>query len=84
MRPRISKSLKGKDLLGIEAELRLRALRIGLRLALRLLCRGLVSAETTDLVHDSLGVEFALEAFESAIDRLSFANDDFRHVISLC
>jgi hypothetical protein len=62
-----------------EAELRFGALGVGLGLATRFLRRRFECAEPTDFVHDSLGVEFALQAFESAIDGLSFANDNFRH-----
>jgi hypothetical protein len=62
-----------------KAELRFGALGVGLGLATRLLRRRFERAEPTDFVHDSLSVEFALQAFESAIDGLSFANDNFRH-----
>jgi hypothetical protein len=68
---------------GIEAEFRFRALRVGLGFATRLLGGRLKRPEASHFVHDSLGVELALEAFKSAVDRLSFANDYFRHVVSL-
>jgi hypothetical protein len=56
---------------------------VGLGLALGFLGRGLKRTQAPDFLHDPLGFEFALQAFESAIDRLSFANNDFRHLCSL-
>jgi hypothetical protein len=68
---------------GIEAELRFRALRIRLGFAPRFLGGRLKCAEASHFIHDSLRVELALEAFQSSVNRLSFANDYFRHVVSL-
>jgi len=45
------------------------------------LSRCLESPEPTYLVHDAFRIEFALKAFQSAIDRLPFANDDFWHLV---
>jgi hypothetical protein len=67
---------------GIEAELRLRALGVDACFAFRLLRGRLESPQTTDFVHDPFGVELAFEPFESTINRLSFANDDFWHVVN--
>ena len=64
-----------------ETKLGLGAFGVRFGLAPRLLRRRFESAQPAHFVHDSLGVEFAFQAFESTIDGLSFANDDFRHVV---
>jgi hypothetical protein len=64
-----------------EPELRLGPLRIDTRLAAGFLRWRLEGSEAADFVHDPFSVEFALQAFESTINRLSFANDDFWHVV---
>jgi hypothetical protein len=74
-----SAGVKPERLGRVEAELGLGTLGIGLGLAPGFLRWRLESAQTTDFVHDALGIEFALETFESTVDRLSFANDNFRH-----
>src|SRR5450432_3100448 len=63
----------------IEAELHLAALGVRLRLALQALRRSFISAKTTDLVHDALGIHLGLEPLQRAVDRLSFTNGYFWH-----
>ena len=57
-------------------------MRQGLGLALGALGRSLEGTKTTDLLEDSLGVEFRLEALESAIDGFALTDNNFRHVNS--
>lgn len=67
---------------GIKAEFRPAALRIRLHLAAMLLRRRFESAESADFIEDSLGIELVLQALQRSIDRLTFSDNDFWHLIS--
>jgi hypothetical protein len=74
-------SFSALSLLRRKAELRFRSFCVRLRLSPGLLRRRFKRAEPADFIHDSLRIKFALEPFQRAVDRLSFANYDFRHVL---
>lgn len=79
-RPCVKRNERCDRLHRAETKLRLCAFCVRLCFPARFLCRCFEGAQTTHFVHDSFGVEFAFEPFESAINGLSFANDNFRHV----
>ena len=62
-----------------KAHFGLGAFRVGLGLALGALGRSLEGAKTAHLLQDTLGVEFGLEALESAIDGFALTDNNFRH-----
>ena len=63
----------------IEAVLHFGAFSVGLGFTTGFLGRRLKSAQATHFIHDSLGVQLRFQPLDRAVDRLSFANDDFGH-----
>lgn len=62
-----------------EAEADFAALGGGAGFALEALLGGFVAAETADFFENAFHFELGLEAFEGAVDGLSFADLDFGH-----
>ncbi len=64
---------------GVEAELHLAALGVGLSLALGFLGGRLEGTQAADFIHDPLAIELVFEALERTINGFSFADNDFWH-----
>ena len=67
--------------LGAETELGPAALGVVLRFAAVFLVRRLEGAQTAHFFENTLGIKLVLQALEGAIDRLTFANEYFWHLL---
>ena len=63
----------------VESELHSPALGVCSRLAAMLLRRRFERAQPADFLKNALGVQLVLQAFQCAIDRFTFAHNDFWH-----
>jgi|GEM_PF-1933886 len=63
----------------IETNLQLLTLRVGFRFATSALDWSFKGTQTTNFVKNSFLIQFRLETFESAINRLTFSNCYFWH-----
>jgi hypothetical protein len=67
----------------VETEFGFGAFGVGFRFTLRALRGRLERAQTTDLIHDSFGLQLAFQPLERSVDGFSFADGDFGHFFLL-